>query len=163
MKLFLDTTNDDFVLATFDEQNELVYQKILKKYPKKVELIPLCINEMLKNTNTKITDYTCFYTNLGPGYFTGVRISLVYLRTISQILNQKIKTISSMQILKLLNPQIQSFNINARGEKFYHYEPNDEFHIDQVTLKTGVLENYSIIDYDMFLTNFKTYEKEFKA
>nr|WP_307915848.1 hypothetical protein [Mycoplasmopsis bovis] len=66
MKLYLDTANDDFVLAAFDDNYKLVYSKILKKYQKKVELIPLSVSEMLNSLSLTIDDFNEFYTNLGP-------------------------------------------------------------------------------------------------
>nr|WP_307930059.1 hypothetical protein [Mycoplasmopsis bovis] len=78
-----------------------MYSKILKKYQKKVELIPLSVSEMLNSLSLTIDDFNEFYTNLGPGYFTGVRISLVYLRTIATIKKVIIFTISTMQILSI--------------------------------------------------------------
>lgn len=36
MKLYLDTANNDFVLATFDENLNLKYSKVLQKYQKKL-------------------------------------------------------------------------------------------------------------------------------
>ncbi|VEU75744.1 molecular chaperone [Mycoplasmopsis maculosa] len=162
MKLFLDTTNEDFVLAIFNDENNLVYKSLLKKYPKKVELIPQEIEKMLVETKLKLNDFKIFYTNIGPGFFTGVRISLVYLRTIAQIKKINIKTISTMKILSLINPDQIIFNINARGEKYYSYTKEDNyFHVSQIKIKTGTLEKYDEINYDLFLENFSKFESFF--
>lgn len=162
MKLFLDTTNEDFVLAIFNDENNLVYKSLLKKYPKKVELIPQEIEKMLVETKLKLNDFKIFYTNIGPGFFTGVRISLVYLKTIAQIKKINIKTISTMKILSLINPDQIVFNINARGEKYYSYTKEDNyFHVSQIKIKTGTLEKYDEINYDLFLENFSKFESFF--
>ncbi|MBT1419694.1 hypothetical protein FCM98_03340 [Mycoplasma bovis] len=162
MKLYLDTANDDFVLAAFDDNYKLVYSKILKKYQKKVELIPLSVSEMLNSLSLTIDDFNEFYTNLGPGYFTGVRISLVYLRTIATIKKVIIFTISTMQILSIQNPGENSFYINAKGEKYFEYIRNDKpFHSDQITCKTGTKDKYNEVYYIQFLNNFKEYKALF--
>ncbi|WP_331696736.1 tRNA (adenosine(37)-N6)-threonylcarbamoyltransferase complex dimerization subunit type 1 TsaB [Mycoplasmopsis agalactiae] len=162
MKLYLDTANDDFVLATFDENLNLKYSKVLQKYQKKVELIPLSISEMLNELNVKISDFDEFYTNLGPGYFTGVRISLVYLRTIATIKKIKIFTVSTMQILSQQNKGKNAFYINAKGEKYFEYLVNQEpFDPSQITCKTGIKDNYDSVNYEQFLNNFNDYKQLF--
>ncbi|QSF13775.1 tRNA (adenosine(37)-N6)-threonylcarbamoyltransferase complex dimerization subunit type 1 TsaB [Mycoplasma sp. Mirounga ES2805-ORL] len=163
MKLYLDTANSDFVISIFDNNFKEVESIKLLNYQKKVNLIPEKTKEILKLTNTKITDYDCFYINIGPGFFTGVRISLVYLRTIALIYNIKIKTISSMQILARQNPAKTEFAINANGGKYYSYKRTKElFNINQVTLEKGELNSYDAIDHDLFIKNFKYFESDFK-
>ncbi|EIN15124.1 Hypothetical protein MAGb_7690 [Mycoplasmopsis agalactiae 14628] len=162
MKLYLDTANDDFVLAAFDDNFNLKYSKVLQKYQKKVELIPLSVTEMLDELNAKISDFDEFYTNLGPGYFTGVRISLVYLRTIATIKKIKIFTISTMQILSHQNKNKNAFYINAKGEKYFEYiATKAQFDPNQITCKTGIKENYDSVNYEEFLNNFKNYKQLF--
>ncbi|WP_027120925.1 tRNA (adenosine(37)-N6)-threonylcarbamoyltransferase complex dimerization subunit type 1 TsaB [Mycoplasmopsis lipofaciens] len=162
MKLYLDTANNDFVVAIFDNSFKLIKSIILKNYTKKVQLIPKYVEQLLIDCNYKITDFDCFYTNLGPGFFTGVRISLVYLRTLSLILKNNLKTISTMQILSKQNPQQKSFSIDARGGKYYYYQCNKQFSINQITLKNGMLEKYDKVNYYIFLINFNSYESLFQ-
>lgn len=164
MKLYLDTANDSFVIAAFDNDDNLIYRKVLENYQKKVELIPLCMQELLNATQTKIDDYEAFYTNLGPGYFTGVRISLVYLRTIATCLKRPIYTISTMQLLQYQNPKFKEFYINAKGNKYYKYIVNkNTFSPDLLTCETGEKENYIEVNYDEFLENFAEYKDMFKS
>ncbi|WP_338822813.1 tRNA (adenosine(37)-N6)-threonylcarbamoyltransferase complex dimerization subunit type 1 TsaB [Mycoplasmopsis felifaucium] len=163
MKLYLDTANDDFVLAVFDNSNNLIAKKILLGYQKKVELIPQSVHEILNELNIKINDINSFYTNLGPGYFTGVRISLVYLRTIATCLKKPIYTISTMQILQEQNTNKSEFFINARGNKLYHYKAFNDFSSSLITCETGEKEKYDEVNYDEFLDNFSTYLEYFAS
>lgn len=163
MKLYLDTANDDFVLACFDNNLKLVYKEILVKYQKKVELIPQSIEKMLKELKLSINDFNEFYTNLGPGFFTGVRISLVYLRTIATCLNKKIFTISTMQIIAKQNQNLKKIYINARGNKYYLYNVSKVFDPSLLTCEIGIKEKYDEVNYDEFLSNFASYLPLFKS
>ncbi|MBZ4204552.1 tRNA (adenosine(37)-N6)-threonylcarbamoyltransferase complex dimerization subunit type 1 TsaB [Mycoplasma tauri] len=164
MKLFLDTANDDFVIAAFDNNFNLVYSEVIKKYQKKVELIPTSIKKMLEKLHISIDYFDEFYTNLGPGYFTGVRISLVYLRTIATIKKIPIFTISSMQIMSQQKKEKDSFFINAKGEKYFEFiRSSDSFNVSQISCKQGVKDEYDEINYDNFLNNFKDFRSLFKS
>lgn len=164
MKLYLDTANDDFVIAAFDENYNLVYKEVLKNYRKKVGLITHYVKLMLKATGKKIKDFKTYYTNLGPGYFTGVRISLVFLRTIACAQRSELKTISTMQILERQNPLQNEFFINARGEKYYYYRrTNMPFDKSLLVCQTGVKDKYDAVDYVEFIHNFFNYLDCFKG
>ncbi|WP_029513225.1 tRNA (adenosine(37)-N6)-threonylcarbamoyltransferase complex dimerization subunit type 1 TsaB [Mycoplasmopsis primatum] len=164
MKLYLDTTYDDFIIAAYNNNFDLVYKEVLPNYQKKVELIPLSVSKMLENLKLNISDFDEFYTNLGPGYFTGVRISLVYLRTIATVNKIPIFTISSMQILQQQNPNAKAFYLNAKGEKYFEFiNSKSVFDLSQITCKTGKLDKFDRINYDEFLNNFKSYKTLFKS
>ncbi|AIA29568.1 hypothetical protein MCAL160_0385 [Mycoplasmopsis californica HAZ160_1] len=162
MKLYLDTTGEKFVIAAFNQNNNLIASYIITE-PKKVPLIPFYCAKICNDLNIKINKFTHFYTNLGPGLFTGVRISLVYLRTIAMITNAKIKTISSMQILAMQNPNKNELFINASGNKHYYYSPKStEFTIEDVKIMQNNNTNFDVVDYNEFLENFTRYEPLFK-
>ncbi|RMX36060.1 tRNA (adenosine(37)-N6)-threonylcarbamoyltransferase complex dimerization subunit type 1 TsaB [Mycoplasmopsis fermentans] len=165
MKLYLDTANEDFVLALLNDKHQAIAQKVLESYPKKVELIPQLTEEILKENNFKIQDFDTFYINIGPGFFTGVRIALVYLRTIVLITKANIKTISTMQILAKQNRRKRSFKINAQGNKYYLYETNKNsaFNYKNIKVETGTLKAYDKVNYFDFLSCFIDYLDEFKS
>lgn len=162
MKLFLDTTAKDFALALFDNNLKLINKIIISNQPKKIDLITEYVPKICTDSNVNIHEIDTFYTNLGPGLFTGVRISLVYLRTIALITNAKIKTVSSMQILQRQNPLQREFNINAMGNKYFNYFAlNTHFSVDLVKVVQGELINYDQIDYEELFNNFAVYEDLF--
>ncbi|MBU4690064.1 tRNA (adenosine(37)-N6)-threonylcarbamoyltransferase complex dimerization subunit type 1 TsaB [Mycoplasma zalophidermidis] len=158
MKLFLDTTTDTFAIALYDKKFNLIDSYILDKEPKKVNLITDYTKKILAKNDIKITDITDFYTNLGPGYFTGVRISLVYLRTIALLTNAKIYTTSSMQIIQKQNPNHNKFTINASGGKSYVFYPNNtDFSIDLVKIEVSTTDNFDSINYHDLINNLENY------
>lgn len=163
MILVLDTAVDDFALALLDNNYKLIDKIILKGYPKKVDLIPQYVKEICSQNGLTIGKIDSFITNLGPGYFTGVRISLVYLRTIALVSHAAIKTYSTMQIIRQQNPKKDFFVTNAMGNKYYFYA-NDKsnFDIKNIVIKEGIFENYDSINYEDFFNNFKDYVHNFK-
>ncbi|WP_063626102.1 tRNA (adenosine(37)-N6)-threonylcarbamoyltransferase complex dimerization subunit type 1 TsaB [Mycoplasmopsis gallinarum] len=164
-KLYLDTANDDFVIALFDEKYCKIADYVLTNYQKKVKLIPEYFLKILREHKLSVNNFDEFFTNLGPGFFTGVRISLVFLRTIALFQNANLKTISSFQILAKQNPNQSKLFINASGNKVYVYQPNTNFFNEKDILIELKEANYSInkIDYEEFLNNFATYLPLFKS
>ncbi|WP_027332903.1 tRNA (adenosine(37)-N6)-threonylcarbamoyltransferase complex dimerization subunit type 1 TsaB [Mycoplasmopsis gallinarum] len=164
-KLYLDTANDDFVIALFDEKYCKIADYVLTNYQKKVKLIPEYFLKILREHKLSVNNFDEFFTNLGPGFFTGVRISLVFLRTIALFLKANLKTISSFQILAKQNPDQSKLFINASGNKIYVYKPNTNFFNEKDILIELNEANYSInkIDYEEFLNNFATYLPLFKS
>ena len=98
MKIFLDTTQSDFVACLFDE-NFKIKNKIIKETIYKVEEIPQFFTTLLINEKIKVQDIKDFYINVGPGSFTGARIALVYVRTIAQMTGAKISITNSFKLL----------------------------------------------------------------
>lgn len=162
MKLFLDTSNDDFVVALFDNKFDRLNSYIIKNQPKKVPLIPQYIKKISIENNIKINDINDFYINLGPGFFTGVRISLVFVRTIALMTNANVHTISSMQILAKQNPSKKSFSINAAGGKVYKYFTNDNiFSIENIKIEQLENQEIDFINYENLIENFQDFSSLF--
>ncbi|MEA4115265.1 tRNA (adenosine(37)-N6)-threonylcarbamoyltransferase complex dimerization subunit type 1 TsaB [Mycoplasma sp. 744] len=164
MHLYLDTANDDFVLAIFDSKFNILKQIILHNYPKKVNLIVEYVEKFLKELKLSINDFKIFYLNIGPGYFTGVRIGLVYLRTIALLTNAQIKTTSTFQILNKQYPEQKTLAINAAGNKFYIWNVQEIFNSSNIEIRL-INENKNLlfkIKYEEFINNFSKYLSLFK-
>nr|WP_318032784.1 tRNA (adenosine(37)-N6)-threonylcarbamoyltransferase complex dimerization subunit type 1 TsaB [Mycoplasmopsis caviae] len=163
--MYLDTANEDFALALLDDNHNVIAQKVLESYPKKVELIPQMTTQILQENNLKIQDFDTFYINIGPGFFTGVRIALVYLRTIALITSAKIKTISTMQILARQNKRKRAFKINAQGNKYYLYKSNKKncFNHNDIAIETGTFNSYDKVNYFSLFDCFIDYLEDFKT
>ncbi|KKB26798.1 hypothetical protein MM26B8_03860 [Mycoplasmopsis meleagridis] len=163
MNLYLDTSNEDFALAIFDSNYQLIDKIVLENYPKKVELIDKYIRSFLDKYNYKIDEFSNFFLNIGPGYFTGVRISLVYLRTIALLKNINLRTTSIFEILLLQNPFENDFYVNASGNKNYFYHRKNYFDIKDVEVRINDKKtNFKKIDFDKFFNNFSFYLSVFK-
>lgn len=150
MTVFLDTTQNNFVACLFKE-NYLVEKYSIIKTQRKVEEITFFFNELLINKKMQIKDIESFYINIGPGSFTGSRISLVYVRTIAQITGAKIFITNSFKLLQKNN-----------NELFVYANKNHSFKIglkdiDNLTktLLVDKSDQESEIDYKNILFSFK--------
>ncbi len=160
MKLYLDTTNEDFYLQILKEDKP-IYIKHLPNYAKKVNLIPNYINEAMQLNNFELKEITDFYLNIGPGFFTGVRIGLVFIRTIALITKAKVHTISTFEILKKQYPNKENFKLEAAGKKIYLYKnKNQTFNPKEIIVELGEKEDK--INFEDLNSNFIKYIPLFK-
>ncbi|VEU77869.1 tRNA (adenosine(37)-N6)-threonylcarbamoyltransferase complex dimerization subunit type 1 TsaB [Mycoplasmopsis columbinasalis] len=163
MKIYADTANEDFALILFDENNNCIKQTIIVNAPKKVHLLVDEFNKLVNETNTKISEILEFYLNLGPGYFTGVRTALTFLRTMATILKKPMFTISTFEILQHQNPQKKNFYLNASGNKMYQFCNENVF--DAQNIKVVAHDNEmqtDKVDWLHFCSHFSAYQKLFK-
>lgn len=58
------------------------------------------IDDILKETNTKLKDIDFFGCIIGPGSFTGIRIGVSTIKAFALALNKKVITASSMELLE---------------------------------------------------------------
>lgn len=58
------------------------------------------INDILKETNTKLKDIDFFGCIIGPGSFTGIRIGVSTIKGFALALNKKVITATSMELLE---------------------------------------------------------------
>ncbi|MBU4692228.1 hypothetical protein KQ875_01290 [Mycoplasma zalophi] len=154
MNLFYDTCLDDLVVILFDQHFNLISYKKIDKLNKKVDVIPKLTQDILKENNLNIEDIKGFYLNAGPGSFTGSRIAITYLRTISQILNTDIYTTTSYLIL---NKQTKNNVIHLKSSKYSSYEiVLDE---NKNVISTTLIKNHEVneINYNDLIYNFKKY------
>ena len=149
MKIFLDTTQSDFVACLFDE-NFKIKNKIIKETIYKVEEIPQFFTTLLFNEKIKVQDIKDFYINVGPGSFTGARIALVYVRTIAQMTGAKISITNSF---KLLTNKEEELFIFANKNHSFKIKVLDIEDIAKVTLvEKSLLEQK--INYAALLSDF---------
>ncbi|WP_338583085.1 tRNA (adenosine(37)-N6)-threonylcarbamoyltransferase complex dimerization subunit type 1 TsaB [Mycoplasmopsis cynos] len=157
MNIFLDTATTDFVLILFTNEFKVIDYVHYKNYKKKVELIVDEFKYILQKNNINIGDIKAFYTNLGPGFFTGIRSSLIFLRTIALILNQKIYTTNTFEILNFINNDKKDFILDAQGQKYFFLAYND-FDSKDYLKKIKILNQQNLplsnLNYDDLIKNF---------
>ncbi|WP_322908355.1 hypothetical protein RRG55_00270 [Mycoplasmopsis felis] len=162
--IYLDTTNTDFALFLFNENFEILDKVIYKDLKKKVDIIPTEFENLLKRNNIKIELIKGLYTNIGPGFFTGVRAGFVFLRTLS-LLNEIDFYIT--RTFEILSKQINKSKIylNAQGQKMYEFDllkyrkTND--YENSITIIDCELEKISQIKFEEFSNNFPLYKDIF--
>ena len=81
-------------------EDKVVLKEIDNEITHSEKLLPL-VDETLKENNVKIKDIDVFYTTLGPGSFTGVRISIATIKALAKVLDKKIVGVTSLKIMAL--------------------------------------------------------------
>lgn len=148
MKLFIDTTQKNFVCSLFDNQFNPIKYKI-KETKFKVEEIINFFNSL-----PSMDEIKDFYINVGPGSFTGARIALIYIRTICQIQTKNIYSISTFELIDS-NSSLNKIYINASKNKSYCLWENKIFVCDKN-------ENEQEPNYLKIINNFLKYKNKFK-
>ncbi|SJZ54147.1 tRNA (adenosine(37)-N6)-threonylcarbamoyltransferase complex dimerization subunit type 1 TsaB [Mycoplasmopsis verecunda] len=120
MNVYLDTSSEDFVLVLFNQEFQVLDFILLEGYKKKVELITNEFAKILQRNNLQIKDLTGLYTNIGPGFFTGVRSSLVFFRTLALLNKIDLYITTTLDILHLQHSDKVLFT-DAQGHKLYQY------------------------------------------
>ncbi|MGZ9414557.1 tRNA (adenosine(37)-N6)-threonylcarbamoyltransferase complex dimerization subunit type 1 TsaB [Mycoplasma sp. 5370] len=160
MKIFIDTTLNDLVVALFDSQYKLINYVLETELKEKSEKLPLVFKNLLERNNFSLQNINSFYINLGPGTFTGSRIALVFCRTIAQLSNINIYTTSSFNLVSLHTKNKEIAYIDARGKSSYK----------ALVQKGKILSDIEVvernqnwaIDYLEVINNFFNYQKLFK-
>ncbi|MGL5205278.1 MAG: hypothetical protein ACRC9F_00195 [Metamycoplasmataceae bacterium] len=158
MNIFLDTTQSEFVACLFDENFQIKTKAIIKTIYKVEEVIRF-FNNLLIEKKIQIKDIKNFYINIGPGSFTGSRIALIYVRTISQITGCNILTTNTFKLLD--NKLENELFISANKHHSFTISTNN---IEDIS-KTKLVEksvNEKIINYNKLLNSFSDYMYLFK-
>lgn len=154
--LLIDTSTDIVNIAIANDDN------LLFSFHKKIEsnlfVVALqLINDALTKCSLSIKDIDKIFASLGPGSFTGIRIGLTIVKTISWALKKDVIPISSLEIIAS-----SSFNskyivpyIDAKRENCYAAVYDSDLNIienERFTSKRDFIENrssdYKIVSYD---------------
>lgn len=117
--LYIDTANDDLVLAILEDEKLL--NKIEKSCKNEHSIYTVsCLDELLKSCNLLPQDINNIMVVNGPGSFTGVRIGVTVAKTYAYILKKDIILVSSLKALALSTPnKIAITLIDAKNSNYY--------------------------------------------
>jgi len=117
--LYIDTANDDLVLAILEDDKLL--NKIEKSCKNEHSIYTVsCLDELLKSCNLLPQDINNIMVVNGPGSFTGVRIGVTVAKTYAYILKKDIILVSSLKALALSTPnKIAISLIDAKNSNYY--------------------------------------------
>ncbi|WP_435130079.1 tRNA (adenosine(37)-N6)-threonylcarbamoyltransferase complex dimerization subunit type 1 TsaB [Mycoplasma sp. 6243] len=159
--LFLDTTGKDFCIALFDLNFNLIKSVILENYKKKIDLIVKYFNDF----NIKINEINGLYINLGPGFFTGVRVGFVFFRTLALANNIDFYTTTTFELLMMQNDK-DTFYTDAQGKKVYFFDKQMFLKTEDIFESTKVIDatdNITLdnINYQKVISKFLAYQHIF--
>ncbi|MGL4184083.1 MAG: hypothetical protein ACRCRP_03050 [Metamycoplasmataceae bacterium] len=157
MKMFLDTSQLFFAIAIFDDEFKIIKSKT-EKIVFKVEALTNFIDENKINLD-QINE---IYLNIGPGSFTGVRVALVYAKTIAQLCNAKIFIINSFILSYLTNKDREEQIIFINKYKSLAIENKYLHDFSKIKIEKKDLEQTTEIDYKELINNFIKYKSHFK-
>lgn len=117
--LYIDTANDDLVLAILEDDKLL--NKLEKNCKNEHSIYTVsCLDELLKSCNLLPNDINNIMVVNGPGSFTGVRIGVTVAKTYAYILKKDIILVSSLKALALSTPnKIAITLIDAKNSNYY--------------------------------------------
>lgn len=137
ISLFINTATKSLEFGIYDNSFHVVN---LGDSKKALENSFVGINKLLEETSLKFASINTFYTLLGPGSNTGIRLGLTIVRSVYGINpNIKMYGINTLKVL-LSNKNNVSILSDRAGNLFVGYYQNDEFKTEKV-LKSEISNN----------------------
>lgn len=139
--ILLDSSNKDLYVGLLKNKtliDEITYQA----WQRQSEYMIVELEKILSRNNVANEDIEAIVVGVGPGSYTGVRISLTIAKTLALSLSIPLYRVSSLHLLAdYFNPSICL--INARSNRSYIgvYEEN------KVIVKDTILTNEEVLDY----------------
>ena len=99
MKTLILDTSSPFLYVGILEDGKEIYKKVLEGKNNHSEHLMPIIEEGFKSCNFDVKDLDKIIVGIGPGSYTGLRISLVIAKMFSWTLGIKLHTVSSLDIL----------------------------------------------------------------
>lgn len=99
MKVLSIETSGQICAVALTEDKNLIKELIIEdENTHSVKLMPL-IDNLLKETNIKLSDIDLFSCDIGPGSFTGIRIGVSTIKAFIDVTNKKAVGITSLETL----------------------------------------------------------------
>ncbi len=95
MILGIDTSGETCYIALIDQANDAVKCTQFNHNRQLIEQLPAYIDAFLAENNATLKDIECLVCGTGPGSFTGVRVGVMYAKTLAFALGKPVIGISS--------------------------------------------------------------------
>ncbi len=137
MKLFLDTSTDVIILGLINDNKKVVAFKKISSNKDMVKMTNLHLDIFLRNNNINPkVDIDAIYFTIGPGSFTGIKVSYLIAKTFGlSNLNIRFYIINT---LKLLEQPNQTAVIQIANNNFYFYKRRTFF--ERILNKNKIIE-----------------------
>lgn len=124
MILLLDTAKDDLNIGLLN-QEELIINYSIQAKQKQSELILSELDRLFKEKGISPKQLEAVTVTIGPGSFTGLRISLTVAKVICTQLNIPLYTINTLLAMSKGEPNSIAI-MDARSQRAYIYKENQE-------------------------------------
>lgn len=157
-------------VAIFKDSQLLAYKESLRQ-GSHADRLNLFIDDVLKEANLQLSDIDLYVTGIGPGSFTGIRISLNTIKTFAYCYNKPVFAVNSLENIAWLCPEKTKpivAMLNAYKNMVYiatYKKENDQL----ITLKEPEvvrvqnLNDYITENVTVVGDGFTTYSKYFDA
>lgn len=121
MKILSIETSGQVCAVALSEDDKLIKEEIIEDGNTHSVKLMLLLDNLLKETNTNISDIDLFSCDIGPGSFTGIRIGVSTIKAFLDVTNKKAIGITSLETLayNLETEDIICSLIDAKNENVY--------------------------------------------
>lgn len=142
-KLFIDTSTD-FLFVFFIEDDSILFYKIQEGKNNHSEHLMEIIKEGLLKRSMKMQDFDQIYVGIGPGSYTGLRLSLTVAKMIAWTLQKDLFTFSSLDLVaSSFILQDGTYMPRIKAKKGYSY-------VNVINVQN---QKVTVIEEDVFLSN----------
>ena len=141
VSILLDSS-DKFLAVGIAKDGKLIDSIQYEAWQRQSEMMITELESILKKHNITRYDISNVVCGIGPGSYTGVRISLTIAKVMVMALNIPLFTVSSLRILKD-NTQPSICVINARSGRSYI----GVYENDKVILNDQIMKNEELLKY----------------
>lgn len=150
--LSIDTSSSICSVAILEDDNLIDEINFNDGRTHSENLMPL-IDTVLKRNSLDIKDIELISCSVGPGSFTGIRIGVATIKPIAEVLNIKVASVTSLEILArhIENSETIVSLIDARNNQVYcgifdkEYNKKEEYIADDINNVIEVLKKYKNI------------------
>lgn len=118
--IFFDTSTDLLYFCVLEDTKVLYEVKTIGKNNHSDHLLDE-VKKALKNLNLEVKDFDRIVVGIGPGAYTGLRVSLTVAKMFAWTLNIKLYTISSLDLLSSDITNDGKYVIKFRAKKDHSY------------------------------------------
>lgn len=159
--MILDTSSANLYIS-FVEDDEEIFSCVRKTINNHSELLLDSIKEGLDSLNLQVKDFDKIIVGIGPGSYTGLRVSLTVAKTFAWTLNIPLYTIDSLDILGsgLFTNNGTYVIMNVAKKNYYYYKVVE---VSDSKVKQIYPDSFSSIDeFEEVMNNFPQAQRIFQ-
>ena len=153
LKMILDTSSPNLYVS-FVRDDQEIFTRIIKTINNHSEIFLDNIKEGLDELNLKVSDFGCIIVGIGPGSYTGLRVSLTVAKMFSWTKNIPLYIVNSLYILGsgYFNKDGKYAIMNIAKKNHYYYQLLEVK--DGLVTETIPAGFNSFSDVDEIMTNY---------
>lgn len=159
MKLFIDTSNKKLILATIDYSNNVIDFSIQPTENNTVKIAVSEIEKFLNRNNLSLEQVDEYLFTIGPGSFTGVKVAINFIQSVS--LTRNIKKYHYVDSFKLIENSMYDNTVIPFGKSKYYHKRLKSSKIEVIDAEQ--LKEMPNVNHGYDTLNKKLFEDKIKA